>query len=215
MGYIVAQIALQILDRQVEGAVEDFLSALLEDLDDLKDDEPSEQHNVLSFAARCLEFVAPNAQITRRIVKECIEFCLSTSVDDFPSSKSWRKPHRDGVSELIYQLMVVDPRNRLLVGRALLESCLQIMDESSQDRRLAALYVGLNLDKISDSFPSSRSAQFIELPGSLSTNFAHQVIQSAQTLAFLNGGLALSLFQRGVVSKSTLALWLNHGADPG
>jgi hypothetical protein len=212
---VVAQIAIQILDRQVEGAIEDFLSGSLEDLEGLGASQSSEQHNLLSFAVRCLEFTVPNAQITRRIVRECVDFCLSTSATDFPSPKSWRMPTRSGVTEIIYQLMVVDPRNRSLMGRALLGSCQQIAEEASQDRALAALYIGLNLDKIASSFPSSRSARLMELPAALSRDFAQRVRESSWMLAFNNNGLALSLYQRGVASDHELALWLNHGAGAG
>ena len=70
---VVAQLAFQLQNKQLEGAADELLNILVEKSTKL--DEGS--WFSLSFAARCLEFMVPSPQVSRTITAICIERSLS------------------------------------------------------------------------------------------------------------------------------------------
>jgi ABC-type siderophore export system fused ATPase/permease subunit len=67
---VVAQLAFQLQNKNIEGAGDELLSALIEQADKTEEDEA---FNLLYFAARCLEFMVPSPRVTRKITTACIE----------------------------------------------------------------------------------------------------------------------------------------------
>jgi hypothetical protein len=70
---VVAQLALQTLNRSVENGANDFLDALVAAADQ---SAPHERSNLLAFAARALTFVVPNPAVVRRVVSAIVTFFL-------------------------------------------------------------------------------------------------------------------------------------------
>ena len=67
---VVAQLAFQLQNKDIEDAGDELLSILIEQADKTEDDEA---WNLLYFAARCLEFIVPSPRVTRQITTACIE----------------------------------------------------------------------------------------------------------------------------------------------
>ncbi len=66
---VVAQLAFQIQDTNVENAGEELLRGLIEELDKR---EGIEQWSLFSFAVRCLSFIIPSPDIIKSITETCI-----------------------------------------------------------------------------------------------------------------------------------------------
>ncbi|EDX72139.1 NACHT domain family [Coleofasciculus chthonoplastes PCC 7420] len=74
---VVAQLAFQIKSKNPEGAGDKLLTTVLYAV---REAEAEEAENLLSFAARCLEFMVPSAKVTRKITKACIEYLLESGI---------------------------------------------------------------------------------------------------------------------------------------
>ncbi|MEQ9000044.1 MAG: NACHT domain-containing protein [Coleofasciculus sp. B1-GNL1-01] len=70
---VVAQLAFQIKGKNSEGAGDKLLTTVLYAV---REAEGEEVENLLSFAARCLEFMVPSPKVTRKIATACIEYLL-------------------------------------------------------------------------------------------------------------------------------------------
>ena len=133
---IVAQLAFQLQDDNLEGAVDELLSALL-----AAAAEPNAEgrHQLLDFAARSLAFLVPEpttlTNLTKQVVSEVLE-----QYDSANDSKI------DGV-QAFRTLARVNWENRMIVAEALREAVLE--EAASQSPRVAALLeVGLHLDLV-------------------------------------------------------------------
>jgi hypothetical protein len=69
---VVAQLAVQLMNRRLEGAADQFLLLLL---DRAAESGANQQRNLLSFAARCLEFLVPNPATSRKVALDSLN-CL-------------------------------------------------------------------------------------------------------------------------------------------
>jgi predicted NACHT family NTPase len=67
---VVAQLAFQLQNKNVEGAGDSLIASLLENA--RRRNQESERPNMLSFAARALEFLVPSPALTREIVSACM-----------------------------------------------------------------------------------------------------------------------------------------------
>ncbi|MEQ8385550.1 MAG: NACHT domain-containing protein [Coleofasciculus sp. A1-SPW-01] len=74
---VVAQLAFQIKGKNSEGAGDKLLTTVLYAV---REAEAEEVENLLSFAARCLEFMVPSPKVTRKITKACIEYLLESGI---------------------------------------------------------------------------------------------------------------------------------------
>lgn len=70
---VVAQLAFQIRGEYSESATDKIFNTILKKA---KESEEAERENLLSFAARSLEFMTPNPKIVKEITKDCFEFSL-------------------------------------------------------------------------------------------------------------------------------------------
>jgi hypothetical protein len=87
---VVAQLAFQIKGKNSEGAGDKLLTTVLYAIREV---EAEEVENLLSFAARCLEFMVPSPKVTRKITTACIEYLLELGVrslnkDDYSDENS-------------------------------------------------------------------------------------------------------------------------------
>lgn len=70
---VVAQLAFQIKSKNSEGAGDKLITTVLYAV---REAEGEEVENLLSFAARCLEFMVPSPNVTRKITTACIEYLV-------------------------------------------------------------------------------------------------------------------------------------------
>ena len=87
---VVAQLVFQIANNNVEGAGDMLLGSLVASAEE---DKGGKSFAMLSFAARCLEFMVPSPGIVRQIVTACLEACNPPG--------SWPLADRDGLKALI------------------------------------------------------------------------------------------------------------------
>jgi hypothetical protein len=81
---VVAQLAFQLQNKTIEDAGDELLSILIEQADKTEEDEV---WNLLSFAARCLEFMVPSPRVTRKITTACIDRCIAFGIEQLEKEK--------------------------------------------------------------------------------------------------------------------------------
>ena len=83
---VVAQLSVQILDRNVENGADDFLTAVIEEAETTSiGSEPHPDVALLSFAARAAQFVVPGPRVLRKIVVSCLDH-YTASLQQAPTS---------------------------------------------------------------------------------------------------------------------------------
>jgi hypothetical protein len=70
---VVAQLAFQMRGEYSESATDKIFNTILKKA---KESEEIDHENLLSFAARSLEFMTPNPKVVKEITKDCFEFSL-------------------------------------------------------------------------------------------------------------------------------------------
>jgi hypothetical protein len=73
---IVAQLAIQLLNKYSEGAGDEILSTLVDTASEMAVTNV-ERWNLLSFAARCLNFIVPSSRVRKYITTGCLEQFLA------------------------------------------------------------------------------------------------------------------------------------------
>jgi GTPase SAR1 family protein len=140
---IVAQLTFQMHNRRLEGAGDELLLALVNNLEHL---DSEEQWNVLSFAVRCLEFIVPSPKVTRTVTVEALDLCLNLG-DSLRHSRSRRGRdfrYEIGVAEIIGYLLHATNENRAPIADSL-EKLLIERIHSDANVAVLAVEVGLNL----------------------------------------------------------------------
>ena len=74
---VVAQLAIQKQDENIDEAADELLAALVEKASQA---EGEERWNLLYFAARCLGFIVPSPKVTQEITTACVELCLAIEI---------------------------------------------------------------------------------------------------------------------------------------
>lgn len=115
---VVAQLALQILGKNVEDGADDFLRLLCEDKSNWL--SASALHAAASFAARSLEFIVPRPPVLRQIVKICVD--STRNVDEIPDYRS---------AYALNQLLCASAENLPLIDKYLREAVLDELRNST------------------------------------------------------------------------------------
>jgi hypothetical protein len=131
---VVAQLALQILNRTVEDGADDFLALVLQSS---SDSSPADRTNLISFGARALEFVVPRPNIMRAICRSAVDLYLEGS-----SPSRLRPRIRDGNSRPIGQLLHCSTENQPTVTRLIREGIQQglVVDSNIHAAILLAIF---------------------------------------------------------------------------
>ena len=82
---VVAQIAFQIANNHVEGAGDKLLENLV---DRAEKDVEATAFAMLSFAARCLEFMVPSPRTVRKIATACLHLCTTIALREYDSRQA-------------------------------------------------------------------------------------------------------------------------------
>jgi muramidase (phage lysozyme) len=120
---IVSQLAIQLLNKFSEGAGDRILVTLVDTASQIETTN-TEGWNLISFAARCLNFIIPSSTVRKRITNTCLEhylnfgrFNLENPIDDY-SGREFR--HRqEGVQVTLADLLMVTSENHSTVAKAI------------------------------------------------------------------------------------------------
>jgi len=129
---VVAQLALQVLNKAVEDGADDFIEILLAYVD--SDITLSLKSKLLAFAAQALTYIVPRPPVLQALVGHVIGFYLSTS-DAAATS------HVDEALSPLNLLLAASPENLPLVSKYLYEALSGRLHSDCSDQ--CALAVGL------------------------------------------------------------------------
>lgn len=162
----VAQLAFQLRSKNSEDAGDRLLTTLIEQaneaaqfrnknpkdkLDSGDGTSPSTlEWNILSFAARCLEFIVPSPKVTRIITKACIDYVLAwelvgTSEKNKLGNESERQTFHQPI-RIIGSLLCATTENRALIADSLEKVLTERVANGNDSEALLALEVGLLLN---------------------------------------------------------------------
>lgn len=111
---MVTQLALQIQSRNVEGAADELLTKILSEAERARS---KERFALLSFAARCLEFMVPSPKTVRAITNAVLQHGLEIAsrnmraVDKMPKARDAEPWTKDEAAILISSLTVTTTEN--------------------------------------------------------------------------------------------------------
>jgi hypothetical protein len=104
-----------------------------------------ERFNLLSFAARCLEFMVPSPLVRRIITTACIEHCLVWGVSQLQDGYwSNSEPYGEAM-ELLKSLLSASKENRITIIRCLEEFIVEEINEGNEFESIIAIEIGFNL----------------------------------------------------------------------
>lgn len=143
---IVAQLAFQLQHKNIEGAGDQLLTSLISQERETQDDST---WNLLSFAARCLEFMVPRPTATREITLACAERCLAWGLKQI---KRGERPEREYAThgrgeptETLGDLLNAASENRATIADCLERRLIERINSSTDNDSVLALEIGLNL----------------------------------------------------------------------
>lgn len=136
---VVAQLAFQIQNKNVEGASDDLLSKLQE----IVASNLSRPWSYLSFASRCLEFMVPSPKITRQLSVYCMERAIKGPIaTDGPN----RRPDIESCREAIAALMTAAAENSKIIEETVQNYLHEVIKGPSFMDAAKAAELGFNMD---------------------------------------------------------------------
>lgn len=142
---VVAQLAFQVQNKNVEGAGDRLLSALIKQT---YLTEGVGRWNLLSFAVRCLEFMIPSPSVIQEISLACVEHSLNWGPMQRkkPSSKqSHSRTDEITVEDIIGQLLSAAIDNRRTIAFNIENILIEKSRDPSDPATILALEIGLHL----------------------------------------------------------------------
>ncbi len=144
---IVCQQAFQILNKNVEGAADELLTALIEKVHKNKGKRAV---NYLSFAVRALEFIIPSPRVIRDITTECIEFCISWGIEIKEKTDKhklgYSKQKSESPESILAALLSSASENRKVIENALENILVEKINKGSEMEAYLAVEIGLDMD---------------------------------------------------------------------
>jgi len=206
---VVAQLSFQLQNKQLEGAGNELLMCLV---DQAKGQRGQQTWNVLSFAARCLEFIVPSPRVTREIVSACVEHTFSSALT--PSSM----PPIAGLLEfeqtqLIGDCLMATMENWGPIGDCFSKLLVDRINNGELRESVAAVHMALNpFWSIS---LGRRARPMSEAGHKFWSDLANQIADACSSrileLCPQDFGTTFDWFVRGKVTVPELIGW--HGAD--
>jgi len=143
---VVAQLAFQILNRNVEGGGDLLLAAVVQRSSEV---DKSSGWSLLSFAVRCLEFMVPSPKLSKLITHTFLEryFAWGQHVVNEPPVPRLFRPDNIQPVEILNSLLICAAENRSAVG-ASFEQFLttEVQQEKDEIRTYLALEVANNFE---------------------------------------------------------------------
>jgi hypothetical protein len=140
---VVAQLAFQLQNRNVEGAGDELLRTVIKQAHKTKN---MEALNLLSFATRCLEFMVPSPKVTRDVTANCIKSCLTRAIKQTKKDIGSDGPARyhGDPGELLNYLLYATSENRTTIADSI-EKMIVKRITCNIEPILPAIEIGLNL----------------------------------------------------------------------
>ena len=148
---VVAQLAVQIKNKEMEGAGDEILTELI---GAAAGNQSKLGWNLLSFTARCLEFVVPSPLVRREIASSCLEQCLEQGTSEISESRGAKKrrkrvdrigPEDLSAENLLQALVSCATENRPVVADTIEKSLLHRIKQRRVAGPAVALEIGANL----------------------------------------------------------------------
>lgn len=137
---IVAQLAVQIQDRQVDGAGDDLLMRLI-----VSGGSDGERTAALGFAGRTLRFLVPKPATARRIANEAVSFALDDIDSNLTEDAGRNVDH--GSFGVLAELVSCSPENREAVAAGVGDAVMLAFEgDSLEVRAQGAAEVALHLN---------------------------------------------------------------------
>ena len=145
---VVAQLAFRIQDKQTEGAGDELLSTLIEESHKT---QGSEKWNLISFAARCLEFMVPSPSVRRDITKACLEFCIEWGLERIENKQLSSAELIDfdvdyQVGGLLSELLNSAMENRTTIADTWKKLIIDIINDFDDNKSFIAYEIGVHSD---------------------------------------------------------------------
>ena len=200
---VVAQLAFQLKNKDVEGAGDKLLKLVLRKASRSRN---GKVWNLLSFAARSLEFMVPTPKTTRDIANACLT--------QFFSRAKGQKDWQEEPEEAVYALLRTAFENRSVVASVLIETLQKFVQSQSEQQCLFGLEFVLNLSLLQ--FSARRSAKsFRPEEWDFWITVEQAVFEAAgpkvEKLASQTCGLAYDCWQRGKIPITKFIQW--HGFE--
>lgn len=129
---VVCQLAFQLQSRKIEGAADELMEALIEQIYDVGN---KEQWNLLYFAVRCLEFIVPRPRVTRKIAKICIECFLRWGIrwvnKDGEPKRTFKYSMRDIPDNIFNALSQASIENITIINEYLKTEIIRIINSGN------------------------------------------------------------------------------------
>lgn len=141
---VMAQLAFQLQNKKIAGAGDELLTALIDRAHVTK---IGEAWNILSFAARCLEFIIPRPKVTREIINACFDRFLSDGVHWLKKgetiSRITKNPLSQRSRDAFGGMWNALPENTTIINDHLGKRIVDVIANSSETEGILALEVGL------------------------------------------------------------------------
>jgi hypothetical protein len=145
---VVAQLVFQLQNKNIEGAGDELLIALIEQAHKAEDDEA---WNLLDFTARCLQFMVPSPRVTRQITTACIERCIAFGIEQIEKEKDPERepPSYESMQPLstIGSLLKAVAENQETIRDSFQNLLVERIDRASEKEAFLSLEIVLHVGK--------------------------------------------------------------------
>ncbi|MEG4201050.1 NACHT domain-containing protein [Microcoleus sp. Pol12A5] len=213
---VVAQLAFRIQDKETEGAGDELLSTLIQKSHKT---QGSEKWNLISFAARCLEFMVPSPSVRRDITKACLEFCIEWGIEQIENKQlssaklidfDVAHPARELLSELLNSAL----ENRTTIAETWKKLIIDIINDLDNNKSFIAYEIGVHSDiaLVFNNLSTQRTTQeYIEFWRGISEFIFESCLNRIKTLSSKYYLICIDCIKSRKVSISELVDW--HGIN--
>lgn len=211
---IVAQLAFQLQHKNIEGAGDQLLTSLISQERETQDDST---RNLLSFAARCLEFMVPRPTVTRDITLACAERCLTWGLRRIKRGDRPKDEHathgRGEPIKTLSDLLYAASENRATIAGCLERLLIERINSSTDNDSILALEIGLNLTLPLQVWRGigTSSPELLKFWEDTSCRIANACSNRMETLCPTHLPICLEALRRGKVRIAQLIQW--HGSQ--
>jgi hypothetical protein len=209
---IVAQLAFQLQHKNIEGAGDELLLGLVQQA---REHEDAEDLHILSFAARCLEFMVPRPKTLREIVTACIERSLAWGLQRvrLRQSRTDVPEYTQTPRALLEAVLYAASENRPIIADGLEKLLIERINNGAEQESLLAMGIGLSLEVLLRVGRRDQGLrpELTDLWESTSAHIFDACADRIKELAQKHFGPCISGFHLGKVSPSDIVNW--HGVD--
>jgi hypothetical protein len=202
---LVAQLAFQLQNRQLEGAGDKLLSRLLEHV---TDDERG--RNVVYFAARCLAFIVPSPRITETIARTSLHSAIQLAKRWYPTEPlPDERFFRYAPDRYVTPLMDIAKENRDSVAASLKREIIGHVQGNNEAAAIIAFEIAYQLQAPRATRPRSNVTASPSWVETLQQQIYRDCRESAKPLLSKHHHLCVLAFIEEDVSIADLVEW--HG----